>query len=114
MKAKHHHLSESLTASLTASYFVVIRYAAVFGAAVGEHAQQGNSLLFKKRQHPVVEHIGSRDGMLAVIVSMIVCYIFSTFTTLASLSVFSLRKYIPFAQLLSGMTYFREEDDGSK
>ena len=46
---------------------VVLTLAAIFRAAIGEHAQQRNFVLFEERQHTVVEQISRDQGSLAVV-----------------------------------------------
>ena len=45
----------------------MLALAAVFRAAIGEHAQQRNLVLFEERQDAVVEQIGGDQGGLAVV-----------------------------------------------
>ena len=40
--------------------FVAVVGAAILGAAVGQHALQGNAVLLVKRDHPVIEQIWRR------------------------------------------------------
>src|SRR5208282_4466209 len=46
---------------------VVFTLAAVFRAAIGEHAQQRNLVLFEERQHAIIEQVGRHQSGLAVI-----------------------------------------------
>ncbi len=47
--------------------FVPLRVAAVFAAAVAQHAQELDLMLLEERQHPVVEQVGRCDQRLAVV-----------------------------------------------
>jgi hypothetical protein len=45
---------------------VVLALAAVFGAAIGEHAEQRNLVFLEERQYAIVEQVGGDQGVLAV------------------------------------------------
>ncbi len=47
--------------------FVMLALAAIFGAAVGENAQQRNIVPFKEREHPIVQHVGRHQRILAIV-----------------------------------------------
>jgi len=47
--------------------FAVFALTAVLGAAIGEHTQKRDLVLFEKGQHAVVEQIGRDQGVLTVI-----------------------------------------------
>ncbi len=47
--------------------FVMLPVAAVFAASIRQDSQQWNALLLVPRYQPIVEHVGCRDGVLAVI-----------------------------------------------
>ena len=44
-----------------------LRVATILAAAVGQHAQKLDIVLFEERQHPVVEQFRRGDGRLAIV-----------------------------------------------
>ncbi len=47
--------------------FVVLPFSTVLGSPVGQYAQQGRPFLLKEGDYPVIEKVGGRNGVLAVI-----------------------------------------------
>ena len=46
---------------------VAFPVATVFRSAIGQDSEQRHAVLLEERQHPVIEHVGCRDRVLAVV-----------------------------------------------
>src|SRR4029077_12837689 len=46
---------------------VMLRVAAILGAAIRQHPAQYNAVLLEERQHPIVQNLRRRDWRLAVV-----------------------------------------------